>query len=152
VQSIIGKDIFGICLLKFFCLSENNTILYSIMYRVVKSPKYDKKFRVVGPDGRTVDFGAQGYSDYTLHKNPFRMRLYVGRHGGRVSARVAKETSSQKVHSAMLKVRTSTKEDWTKRGIMTAGFWSRWLLWSDPSLSGAKRVIEKLFGVKVSIS
>jgi hypothetical protein len=38
-------------------------------------------------------------------------------------------------------------EIWSKRGIKTAGFWSRWLLWSEPSLEKAKKLISKKFGV-----
>ena len=49
---------------------------------LLRSPKKEKKFRVVLPSGKTVDFGQSGYSDYTLHSNPMRMRSYVGRHGG----------------------------------------------------------------------
>jgi hypothetical protein len=54
-----------------------------------------------------VHFGAQGYSDYTKHKDPERKRRYITRH--------------QKT------------ENWTKSGILTAGFWSRWVLWNLPS-------------------
>ena len=38
-----------------------------------KSPNPKKKFRVVFEDGTHTDFGASGYSDYTLHKDPERM-------------------------------------------------------------------------------
>jgi hypothetical protein len=43
-----------------------------------------KKFRVTLGDGRKVDFGGRGYTDYTKHKDPLRMRRYVQRHGGNV--------------------------------------------------------------------
>ena len=55
--------------------------------RVTRSPDKKKKFRATLEDGRTVDFGASGYSDYTKHKTPSRMRSYVLRHGGRVPPR-----------------------------------------------------------------
>ena len=45
--------------------------------RLKKSPRFDKKFRVTFENGKIVDFGARGYSDYTIHKNPIRMRSYV---------------------------------------------------------------------------
>ena len=48
---------------------------------IKKSPIRDKKYRVTFPDGDHVDFGGKGYTDYTIHKNPMRMRLYVLRHG-----------------------------------------------------------------------
>jgi hypothetical protein len=47
-----------------------------------KSPIRDKKYRVTFPNGDHVDFGGKGYTDYTIHKDPMRMRLYVLRHGG----------------------------------------------------------------------
>ena len=88
-----------------------------------KSPNPKKKFRVVFDDGKRVDFGAKGYSDYTIHKDPERMKRYLHRHRSR--------------------------ENWTKSGIQTAGFWSRWLLWSEPSLQKAKTFMEKKFQIKI---
>lgn len=108
-----------------------------------KSPKGDKKFRVTLANGRTVDFGGKGYSDYTIHKNPLRMRLYVQRHGGSVPS------PEGNVHTKLLKVSKSNKEDWTIKGVNTAGFWSRWLLWSYPSMTSAKSFIKKKFGLDI---
>ena len=119
------------------------------MYKLIKSPKSDKKFRVISPDNKTVDFGAKGYSDYTLHKNPLRMRLYVGRHGGIIPQYLKNELNKNKIHSKMMNVSSSTKEDWSKSGIMTAGFWSRWLLWSDPNIEKAKNIITKKFKINI---
>ena len=119
------------------------------MYKLIKSPKRDKKFRVISPDNRTVDFGAKGYSDYTLHKNPLRMRLYVGRHGGIIPQYLKNELNKKKIHSKMMNVSSSMKEDWSKSGIMTAGFWSRWLLWSEPDLDKAKNIIKKKFKISI---
>ena len=82
------------------------------MYQLKYSPKSDKKFRVITPEGEKIDFGAKGYSDYTLHKNPFRMRLYVGRHGGQISKRLKNETNKLKVHKQMIKITSSSKENW----------------------------------------
>lgn len=45
--------------------------------------------------------------------------------------------------------RHKSREDWTMRGIQSAGFWSRWLLWSSPSLTGAIREIERRFDVRI---
>ena len=90
--------------------------------RVIRSPNPKKKFRAVLEDGRTVDFGASGYSDYTKHKNPLRMRAYVTRHSGGL-------------------------ERWGKNGIDTPGFWSRWYLWSRPSIQVSRRFMSKKFGI-----
>jgi len=120
------------------------------MYKLIKSPKQEKKYRVISPNNKTIDFGAKGYSDYTIHKNPLRMRSYVGRHGGKIPRYLKSEDNKIKVHSKMMNVLISTKENWTKSGIMTAGFWSRWLLWSDPNLEKAKKIIMKKFKIKLN--
>lgn len=91
--------------------------------KVVRSPNPKKKFRAILEDGRTVDFGASGYSDYTKHENPSRMRAYVRRHGG------------------------SGTQNWTLAGIDTPGFWSRWYLWSRPSAEEARRFMSKKFSL-----
>lgn len=90
-----------------------------------KSPKPTKKWRVLFSDGKYVDFGARGYSDYTIHEDPERMKRYLKRHGG-------------------------MGETWTKNGLYTAGFWSRWLLWSKPSLFEAKQLMSSRFGLTFS--
>ena len=90
-----------------------------------ESPKPTKKFRVTFPDGKFVDFGGKGYSDYTLHRDPKRMKRYLARH-------------------------SRMGEDWTMKGVRTAGFWSRWLLWSLPSMPAAKRLIASRFGIIIS--
>lgn len=87
------------------------------------SPKSEKKYRVTFEDGKSVDFGGKGYSDFTIHKDPERMRRYLARH-------------------------SRMGETWNKAGIRTAGFWSRWLLWSRPSMPEAKKYITKRFGVR----
>jgi len=87
------------------------------------SPKSEKKYRVTFEDGKSVDFGGKGYSDFTIHKDPERMRRYLARH-------------------------SRMGETWNKTGIRTAGFWSRWLLWSRPSMPEAKKYITKRFGVR----
>jgi hypothetical protein len=81
------------------------------------------KFMAVFPDGAVVRFGRQGFSDFTKHKDPERMKRYLTRHRSR--------------------------ENWTRSGAKTAGFWSRWILWSSPSLTGAKRRTEKVLGKKI---
>jgi len=91
---------------------------------LIKSPKPDKKWRVVISDtGKTIDFGAFGYSDYTKHKDSKRMGRYTTRH--------------------------KSRESWGKKGITTAGFWSKWLLWNKPTLSASISDIQKRFNVKI---
>ena len=89
--------------------------------RLRRSPNPEKKFRVTFEDGSKVNFGGKGYSDFTKHKDVSRMRRYLSRHG-------------------------RMGETWTKDGVKTAGFWSRWLLWSKPSLEEAKKLKQKYSG------
>jgi hypothetical protein len=117
-----------------------------IEVKLIRSPSPKHKFRVIFRTGRYVDFGGRGYSDYTLHKTPERMRLYVQRHGGKVPK------VSKNIQRDMLRVETSRKELWTAAGVGTAGFWSRWLLWSHPSMGDAKKFISKKFKIKFTNS
>ena len=117
--------------------------------KIVRSPYSKKKFRAILEDGRTVDFGASGYSDYTKHKNPSRMRSYVLRHGGQIPKRIVAERQPAMIHRMMLNVDRSDKEDWKMSGIGGAGFWSRWYLWSQPNFVDVNRFMLKRFGIKI---
>jgi hypothetical protein len=117
--------------------------------RIIRSPNTTKKFRAILEDGRTVDFGASGYSDYTKHKNPSRMRSYVLRHGGQIPKRIVAERQPAMIHRMMLNVDRSDKEDWKLSGIGGAGFWSRWYLWSQPNFGDVNRFMLKRFGIKI---
>ena len=120
----------------------------NIKVKLTNSPKATKRYRITFEDGKTVDFGARGYSNYTIHKTPERMRNYVTRHGGKVPLSTKKETEPSKIHKKMLNVKSSSKEDCTINGIKSAGFWSRWLLWSEPSIKKAKSLITTKFKIK----
>src|SRR5210317_307589 len=117
--------------------------------KIIRSPNTTKKFRAILEDGRTVDFGASGYSDYTKHKNPSRMRSYVLRHGGQIPKRIVAERQPAMIHRMMLNVDKSDKEDWKLSGIGGAGFWSRWYLWSQPNFVDVNRFMLKRFGIKI---
>jgi len=92
---------------------------------IKKSPKIDKKWRAwFINEGKHVDFGQRGYSDYTLHKDKERMHRYIQRH--------------RRMH-----------ENWTRSGKYSAGFWSRWLLWSKPSMKAAAKETEKYLNYKI---
>ena len=76
---------------------------------IKKSPKKDKKLRAsFCKNGkiRHVDFGAKGYSDYTIHKTLSRKRRYIQRHRSR--------------------------ENW--KDPMGRGTLSLYVLWNKPSL------------------
>jgi hypothetical protein len=117
--------------------------------KVVRSPDRKKKFRAILEDGRTVDFGARGYSDYTKHKTPSRMRSYVLRHGGRIPKRIIAERDPKRIQTLMLGVNSSDREEWKITGIDSAGFWSRWYLWSYPDFGSVRKFMSKRFGIKI---
>jgi hypothetical protein len=81
------------------------------------------KFKAIFPEGRTVHFGAKGYSDYTIHGDRARMKRYVARHRRR--------------------------ENWGRTGRYTPGFWSRWLLWSRPTMKGALARTQRVLGRRI---
>lgn len=105
--------------------------------RVARSPSPAHKWRATLDDGTHVDFGHPDYADYTTHRDPHRMARYLRRHGGLGAAEYAttKTMSPAAVRRAMRAKRRSSKEDWASP--RTRGFWSRWLLWSEPTLSAA---------------
>lgn len=82
-----------------------------------------RKKYMVKVGNKTIHFGAKGYSDYTIHRDPERKQRYIDRH--------------------------RDNENWTKSGIDTAGFWSRWLLWGEPTLGQSIEKIEDKFAVKI---
>jgi len=87
-----------------------------------RSNRPDKKYMVtIGR--KTIHFGSKGASDFTRHKNEVKRKAYVSRHKAR--------------------------ENWGKSGIKTAGFWSRWLLWSKPSLTKAITYMNKKFNISI---
>ncbi len=87
---------------------------------VKKSTRDGKKFMAIFSDSesnrtKTVHFGARGMSDYTIHKDDDRKKLYLNRH--------------------------KKNENWNDP--RTAGALSRWILWNKTtfreSLSDFKR-------------
>jgi len=92
-----------------------------------RSNKSDKKYMVIITDNKgkkkTVHFGAKGYSDYTKHKDAERKGRYITRH--------------------------KAKENWSKSGINTPGFWSRWILWNKSGLKTSIKDTERRFKIKI---
>lgn len=116
------------------------------MYILQHSPRSSKKFRITFPDQSYVDFGAKNYSDYTKHKNPVRMRSYLIRHGGN---NISPLYSLNTLHEKMLEIDSSHRENWSQSGYKSSGFWSRWLLWSFPTLHDSINFIHEKFKIRV---
>ena len=74
---------------------------------ISKSKNKDKKYSAVIDGKKTIHFGATGYSDYSVHKDPERKQRYINRH--------------------------KSREDWSDP--TTAGFMSKNLLWNKPTLT-----------------
>jgi len=89
--------------------------------KIIISPNTKKKYRVIFPNGKKVDFGAKGYEDYTTHNDPKRKQNYLARH--------------------------ATRENWLDEE--TAGFWSKWLLWNKTTLEDSAKDIKKIFGIEL---
>jgi len=91
------------------------------------SDKKTKKYMIhyINPSTdrvNTINFGAKGMSDFTIHKDEKRKERYLKRHSG-------------------------MGEDWDDP--KTAGFWSRWLLWNKPSLEASIKDTEKRYDIKI---
>lgn len=87
-----------------------------------KSDLLQKKFSVTDIlTGKTIHFGAAGYSDYTLSKDNKKKSAYLARHAPR--------------------------ELWNN--LNTAGSWSRWILWNKPTIAHSVKDMEKRFDIKI---
>ena len=89
-----------------------------------KSEKTNKKW-MVSIDDKKIYFGQKGSSDFTINKDTKRKELYISRH--------------------------KSRENWTKSGIRTAGFWARWLLWEKKTISEAIKNIEQKFNISIKV-
>ena len=79
------------------------------------------KYYIITKSGKKIKFGAYDMSDFTHHKDEARKQRYINRH--------------------------KKNETWTKSGIDTRGFWSRWLLWNLPSIKESYQDIKKRFNI-----
>ena len=95
-----------------------------MIVEVSKSSRAGKKYAARVGD-KTVHFGAAGKEDYTIHRDAERKRNYISRHRAR--------------------------ENWTKGGVKTAGFWAKHLLWNKPSLKQSARDIRAKMKITVVI-
>jgi len=91
------------------------------MLKYYPYPAYDgkHKYYILTESDKKVYFGAAGYSDMTQHKSEERKMRYINRH--------------------------KNNENWTKSGIDTAGWWSRWILWHLPTIKASYEDIKKRF-------
>ena len=86
---------------------------------LAKSSRPGKKFEVrIG--GKTIHFGATGYEDYTMHKDPVRKPSYLSCH---------------------------RNENWNDPE--SAGLWARWILWNKNTIGASIKYLRRL-GIAIS--
>ena len=88
-------------------------------YYPYKSDRPEKKYYIITKSEKKVYFGQASASDFTIHKDEDRKNRYILRH--------------------------RNNENWTKSGIDTAGFWSRWLLWNKPTIKESYQDIKRKY-------
>lgn len=83
---------------------------------------YDHQKRLV----RSVHFGSPNpvFGTFIDHGDEKRKEAYLKRH--------------------------APNEDWSENGVETAGFWSRWMLWSNPTLKESLREVQKQANNKIN--
>jgi len=83
-----------------------------------------KRYSIVTPEGRRINFGSKGGSTFIDHKDERKKAAWMARH-------------------------SKLNENWAYSGRNTAGFYARWLLWSEPTLEASIRKIRSRFGIHI---
>ncbi len=81
------------------------------------SNKSGKKYKAIINNKKTIHFGAQGASDFTLHKDEARKQRYIERH--------------------------RKNEDWTDP--KTAGFYAKHILWNKETIQASIKDTNRKF-------
>ena len=109
-----------------------------------RGKKWEAVFRMPNGRCRSVTFGADGASDFTIHQDPTRWSRYLLRHGAAVPenkseifwARLAATPSKDLARRHAWALRSS-KEHWSDP--VTPGALSRFILWNKPDLGKSIR-------------
>lgn len=91
-------------------------------YTLTKSKSKNKKWNI--KNGKSINFGQKGASDFTINKDPKRKKkkkLYIARHRKR--------------------------EDWND--LKTAGAWAKNLLWNRDTLNKSIKDTENRFNINI---
>jgi hypothetical protein len=83
--------------------------------------KLDVKMETTSGREKTIRIGQKGADDFTKTKSEEQKDRYLTRHRAR--------------------------EDWTQSGILSSGFWARWLLWNKPTLQQSLSDVKKRFDI-----
>jgi len=101
------------------------------MNLIKESSNPAKKFMVkVVKDGKThlIHFGAKNYGDYTIYYKE-KGKEYADK---KKNAYIARHKVNENFNDSL-----------------TAGFWSRWILWGEPTVSASLRDTIKRFNLKL---
>ena len=90
-----------------------------MIVEISKSNNKNKKFKAVINGGKTIHFGHSQYQDYTTHHDSKRKELYINRH--------------------------KERENWTKSGVDSPGYLSRFVLWNKPSIEASIADLNKKY-------
>ena len=94
---------------------------------ISKSDRSGKKYKIVliYDDGsrKTIHIGQEGADDFTKTGDEDAKKRYITRH--------------------------KKREDWTKSGINTAGFWAKHLLWNKKTLTASVADTSKRFNLNI---
>ena len=74
-------------------------------------------------DDMSHNFGDSRYKNFTDHQDEAKKKSYLARFGA--------------------------TSDFTKNGIHSSSFWSRWLLWNKPTLKESIKDVEKRFNIQI---
>ena len=96
---------------RLYIINKTQMKLLSIHPSEHSDKKYVATFQLDNGHTKEVHFGAKGYSDYTIHKDPERKERYLMRHKNR--------------------------EHWNDP--VSPGALSRWILWNKPNLQDSIR-------------
>lgn len=83
--------------------------------------KLDVKLETDAGREKTVRVGARGMDDFTKTRDEAQKARYINRHAAR--------------------------EDWKLSGVLSSGFWARWLLWNKPTLSASVADTKRRFNL-----
>lgn len=95
--------------------------LISITQSSDPDKKLDVKLEQESGRTKTIRIGARGMDDFTKTKSEEQKQRYIARH--------------------------RANEDWTQSGILSSGFWARYLLWNKPTLQASISNVKKRFDV-----
>ena len=79
------------------------------------------KYYIITKSGKTIKFGATGYSDFTIHKDEARKQRYINRH------------------------KKNESKFWNDKD--TASFWALHLLWNKPTIKASYEDIKRKFNI-----